>query len=137
MMKGKLGILSDKEAKALLEGTVSSLQKKGKRKRPALLDTGVMNDPEGYKQSKAEAASAPTTQTGVLPASLSSNPSPAKSTKRAKSKSSEGKGTLTVSLPAARSAYSDPSFVIELSKTLLLPVDCKRLADIGLVQSVE
>ena len=96
-----------------------------------------MDDPEGYKQSKAEAASAPATQIGVLPAFLSLDPSPAKSAKMAKSKSFEGEGTLTVSLLVAGSAYSDPSFVKELFETLIMPADRKRLADIGPIQSVE
>ena len=93
-----------------------------------------MEDPEGYKQSKAEATSAPTAR--VL-ASLSPDPSLAKSAKNSKSKSSEGEGALTISFPAAGSAYSDPSFVKKLSETLLLPTNHKRLANIGLVQSVE
>ncbi|KAL5565741.1 hypothetical protein UlMin_028905 [Ulmus minor] len=131
MVKGKLGIPSAKEAKALLEGAASSSQKKSKRKRPQV-DTRVIDDPEGYKQSKIEAASV-----AAAGARVSPDLSPAKSAKRAKSKSSEGKGTLTVSLPADGSAYSDPSFVRELSETLLLPADRKRLVDIGPVQSVE
>ena len=53
-MSGKLGIPSTKEARALLEGEASSSQKKGKRKRPALLDTRVVDDPEGYRLSKVE-----------------------------------------------------------------------------------
>ena len=134
MVKGKLGIPSAKEARALLEGAASLSHKKGKRKRPALPDTRVMDDLEGYKQSKDKAASTPAA--GVL-AFLSPDPSPARSTERVKSKSSEGEGTLTISLPAYRSAYSDPSFIKELSETLLLPADRKRLADIRPVQSVE
>ena len=39
MMRGKFGISSAKEARALLEGTASSSQKKGKRKWSALSDT--------------------------------------------------------------------------------------------------
>ena len=134
MVKGKLGIPSTKEARALLEGAASSSHKKGKRKRPALPDTRVVDDPEGYKQSKAEVASAPAAGVHV---SLSINLFPARSAKKAKSKSSEGEGTLTISLPADGSAYSDPSFVKELSETLLLPADRKRLVDIGPVQAVE
>ena len=76
MVKGKLGIPSAKEARALLKCVASSSHKKGKRKRPALPDTRVVDDPEGYKQSKAEAAS-------VIPAgthtTLSPDPSPARS----------------------------------------------------------
>ena len=132
MVKGKLGISSAKEARALLEGAASSSHKKGKRKRlPA--DTRVVDDPEGYRQSKIEAASV----TAGAHTTVSPDPSPARSTKRVKSKSSEGKGTLTISLPADGSAYSDPSFFKELSETLLLPADSKRLVDIGSVQSVE
>ncbi|KAL5574014.1 hypothetical protein UlMin_023611 [Ulmus minor] len=115
------------------QGAASSSHKKGKRKRP-LADTRVVDDPEGYRQSKIEA-------TSVIAAgaytTLAPDPSPAKSAKRVKKKSSEGDGTLTVSLPADGSAYSDPSFVKELSETLLLPADRKRLADIRPVQSVE
>ena len=48
MVKGKLGIPSAKEAKALLEGAASSSQKKGTRKRP-LADTRVVDNPEGYR----------------------------------------------------------------------------------------
>ena len=68
---------------------------------------------------------------------VSPDSSPAKSAKRVKSKSSKGEGTLTISLPVDESAYSDPLFVKELSETLLLPADRKRLVDIGPVQSVE
>ena len=68
---------------------------------------------------------------------LSPDLSPARSAKKVKSKSAEGEGNLTISLPADGSAYSDPSFVKELSETLLLPADCKRLVDIRPVQSVE
>ena len=51
IMSGKFSIPLAKEAKALLEGAVSSLQKnKGKRKR--LLDTKVVDDLEDYKMSK-------------------------------------------------------------------------------------
>ena len=132
-MKGKLGIPSAKEAKALLEGAASSSQKRGKRKRP-LADTRVVDDPEGYRQSKIEAASVTAVGAHVT---VSPDPSSAKSAKRVKSKSSEGEGTLTISLLTDGSAYSDPSFVKELSETLLLPADHKRLIDIGPVQSVE
>ena len=107
MVKGKLGIPSAKEARALVEGAASSSQKKGKRKRP-LPDTRVVDDPEGYKQSKIEAASAAAAGAHTT---VSPDPSPARSIKRVKSKSSEGEGTLTVSLSADSSAYSDPSFI--------------------------
>ena len=136
-MSRKIGIPSAKEARALLEGAASSSQKKGKRKRPALPDTWVVDDPEGYKLSKAKATFALATGAGTLLASVSLDQSPAKFTKRANSKSSELEWTLTISLLADGFAYSDPSFVKELSETLLLPTDRKRLADIGPVQSVE
>ena len=111
----------------MLEGAASSSHKKGKRKRP-LPDTRVVDDPEGYKQSKVEAASVVATGTHTT---LSPDPSSARSVKKVKTKSSEGKGTLTISLPADESAYLDASFVKELSETLLLPADRKRLVDIG------
>ena len=97
-------------------------------------DTRVVDDLEGYKQSKAKATS---TIAAGAHTTLSPDPSPARSAKKAKSKSSEGEGTLTISLPADGSAYSNPSFVTELSDTLLLPADRKRMVDIGPVQSVE
>ena len=87
MMSGKLGISLAKEARALLKGVVSSLQKERKRKRLSLLDTRVVDDPEGYKMSKAKTT---VTQARTPPASASVEPSPAKSTKKAQSKSSEG-----------------------------------------------
>ena len=58
-----------------------------------------------------------------------------KSAKKAKGKSLEGGGTVTVHMPSDGSAYSDPSFVKDGTEALLLPVDRKRLAEIGLVQS--
>ena len=85
----------------------------------------------------AEGAEAASVVAAGAHVTISPDPSPAKSVKRVKSKSSEGEGTLTISLPADGSAYSDPSFVKELSETLLLPADRKRLVDIGPVQSVE
>ena len=82
--------------------------------------------------SATEATSAPfATQAGTPPASVSIEPSSAKSAKKARSKSSESEGTLTVTLPADGSAYSDPPFVKDVSELLLLPADLKRLNDIG------
>ncbi|KAL5575743.1 hypothetical protein UlMin_017442 [Ulmus minor] len=49
MMSGKFSIPSTKEARALLKGAASSLQKEKKRKRQALPDKRVVDDPEGYK----------------------------------------------------------------------------------------
>ena len=74
-------------------------------------------------------------QAGTPPVSASVEPTPAKSTKKARSKSSKGEGVLTVTLPAEGSAYSDPSFVKEVTEALLLPADRKRLNKIGHVQS--
>ena len=110
---------------------MSSSQKKGKRKR--LPDTKVVDDPEAYKLSKAEVATAPA-KIGMI-GSVSVEPSPAKPPK--KKKSSKGEGALTISLPADGSTYLDPSFVKDLSEVLLLLADHKRLTDIRLVQSVE
>ena len=58
-------------------------------------------------------------------------PSSAKFAKKVRSKSSEGKGVLTMTLPAEGFAYSDPSFVKEVIEALLLPADRKRLNEIG------
>ena len=64
MMSGKLGIPSAKKAKALLKGAACSSQKEKKRKRSSLPDTRVVDDPQGYKMSKAEIAA---TQAGMPP----------------------------------------------------------------------
>ena len=64
-------------------------------------------------------------------------PSPTKCAKKARSKSSKGEETLTVTLLADGSAYSDPSFVKDMTKSLLLSADRKRLNDIGPMQSAE
>ena len=96
-------------------------------------DTKVVDDPEAYKLSKVEAAIAPA-KVGT-PSSISTEPFPSRSAK--KNKSFESERALTVTLPAEGFAYSDPSFVKDLSEALLLSADCKRLADIGPVQSVE
>ena len=56
IMSGKFGMPSAKQTKALLEGASSSSQKKDKWKRSTLPDTRVMDDHEGYKLSKADAA---------------------------------------------------------------------------------
>ena len=58
MMSVKFSIPSVKEARDLLKGAESSSQKEKKRKRPALPDTRVVDDLEGYKQSKIGAAAA-------------------------------------------------------------------------------
>ena len=49
LMSRKLSIPSAKEAKALMKGVASSSQRENKRKRVALPNTRVMNDPEAYK----------------------------------------------------------------------------------------
>ena len=52
-------------------------------------------------------------------------PSPARYTKKAQPKSSEGEGALTMTLSTEGSAYSDPSFVRDVTDALILPADCK------------
>ena len=49
LMSGKLSIPLDKEAKDLMKGAASSSQKEKKRKRSALPDTRVVDDPQGYR----------------------------------------------------------------------------------------
>ena len=88
-MSGSFSIPSAKKAKALLKGMASSSQKEKKRKRQALPNTRVMDDLEGYRQNKAEAAG---TQTGTALVSTCIEPSLAKSAKKAKSRSSEDGG---------------------------------------------
>ena len=58
-------------------------------------------------------------------------PSPARSAKKAKSKSFDNEGKLPVAFPAEGSAYSDPSFVNEVTECMLLPADRRRLTEIG------
>ena len=60
-----------------------------------------------------------------------------KSAKKAKSRLSEVKGKVMVTLPAEGSAYSDPSFVKEVTEGLLLPADRRRLNEIGPVKTAE
>ena len=55
-MSGKFSILSTKEARAFLKGTMSLSQKEKKRKRQNLPDTQVVDDLEGHKQSKVGVA---------------------------------------------------------------------------------
>ena len=69
--------------------------------------------------------------------STSVEPSPAKSAKKAKSRSSEDEGKVVVTLPTEGSAYSDPSFVKEVTEGILLPADRKRLNEIGPVKIAE
>ena len=68
---------------------------------------------------------------------MSAKPSPMKSAKKAKGKSSEGGDSVVVPMPFDGFAYSDPSFVKEATEALLLPADRKRLTEIGPVQSAE
>ena len=42
-----------------------------------------------------------------------------------------------VAFPAEGSAYSDPSFVNEVTEGMLLPADRRRLNKIGLVKTIE
>ena len=50
-------------------------------------------------------------------------PSLAKEAKKAKTKSSEDKGKIVVGFPTEGSAYSDPSFMNEVTEGMLLPAD--------------
>ena len=63
--------------------------------------------------------------------STSIKPSPVRSAKKAKSLSSEDEGKIMVNFPAEGSAYSDPSFVNEVTDGLLLLADQRRLNEIG------
>ena len=69
--------------------------------------------------------------------STSVEPSLAKSAKMAKSRSSEDEGNVVVTLPVKGSAYSDPSFVKDVTEGLLLPDDRKRLNEIGPIKTAE
>ena len=69
--------------------------------------------------------------------STSVEPSPTKSTKKVKSRSSEDEGNVVVTLPTKGSAYSDPSFVKDVTEGLLLLADRKRLNEIGFVKTAE
>ena len=89
LMSGTFSIPSAKEARVHLKGAMSLSQKKKKRKRQNLLDTWVVDDPEGYKQSKAGVA---VIQIGMPVVSASIEPSLAKSAKKARPKSSEAEG---------------------------------------------
>ena len=93
-----------------------------------------MDDRQGYKMSKAEITA---TQARTPLVSAYVETSPAKFAKKAQSKSFEGEGSLTVTLPTQGSAYSDISFVKDVTDALLLLADRKRLNEIGLVQSSE
>ena len=44
---------------------------------------------------------------------------------------------MVVPMPSDGSAYSDPSFVKEVTKELLLPADRKRLSEIGPMELAE
>ena len=134
MMSGRFSIPSAKDAKKLLKSAASSSQKEKKRKRAVLADTRVVDDPEAYKQSRAAASAA---QEGTPPVSGSVEPTATKPAKKAKTKSSEADGKVLVSFPAEGSAYSDPSFVNEVTEGMLLPADRKRLTEIGPVKTAE
>ena len=133
LMSGRINISSAKEAKLMMKGAASSSQREKKRKRVVLADTRVVDDPEAYKLSKVEAASA---AAGKSQSTGSGEPSPGKA-KKAKGKSTEGGDSVVVPMPSSGSVYSDPSFVKDATKALLLPADRKRLSEIGPVQSAE
>ena len=90
--------------------------------------------PRAYKQNRAEVVS---TLVGKSQGVAFVEPSPVKSGKKAKGKSSEGRDSVVVPMPSDGSAYSDPSFVKEATEALLLPADWKRLTEIGPVQLAE
>ena len=133
LMSGRINIPSAKEAKLMMKGAASSSQREKKRKRVVLADTRVVDDPEAYKLSKAEAASA---AVGKSQSTGSGEPSPGKA-KKAKGKSTEGGDSVVVPMPSGGSVYSDPSFVKDATEALLLPADRKRLSEIGPVQAAE
>ncbi|KAL5580129.1 hypothetical protein UlMin_012571 [Ulmus minor] len=133
LMSGRINIPSAKEAKLMMKGAASSSQREKKRKRVVLADTRVVDDPEAYKLSKAEAASA---AIGKSQSTGSGEPSPGKA-KKAKGKSTEGGDSVVVPMPSGGSVYSDPSFVKVATEALLLPADRKRLSDIRPVQAAE
>ena len=81
----------------------------------------VVDDPEAYKPSKAEATAAPAKVR--TPSFVSVGSSLAKSAK--KKKFSKSEGDLTVTFPVEGFAYLDPSFVKDLSEALLLSTDYK------------
>ncbi|KAL5563464.1 hypothetical protein UlMin_033211 [Ulmus minor] len=133
LMSGRINIPSAKEAKQMMKGAASSSQREKKRKRVVLADTRVVDDPEAYKLSKAEAASA---AIGKSQSIGSGEPSPGKA-KKAKGKSTEGGDSVVVPMPSGGSVYSDPSFVKDATEALLMPADRKRLSEIGPVQAAE
>ena len=61
----------------------------------------------------------------------------AKGAKKAKTKSSEDEGKIMVGFPAEGSAYSDPSFVNEVTEGMLLLADWRRLNEIGPMKTTE
>ena len=71
------------------------------------------------------------------PVSTSVELSPAKSAKKANTRSSKDEGKLLVAFPAEGSAYSDPLFVNEVTDCMLLPADRRRLNEIGPVKTTE
>ena len=117
-----------------MKGAASSSQKEKKRKRGPLPDTRVVDDPEAYKQSRAAASAA---QAGTPAVSRSVGPSPAKSVKKAKTKSSEEEGKIVVGFPVEWSTYSDPLFVNIVTEGMLLPADRTRLNEIKPVKTTE
>ena len=108
-MSGKFNFPSAKEALALSHEALTLSQKKVKKKgKRTLLDIYVVDE---------------------CPA--------AKSTRKAMSRSSKTEGVLSMDLPVEGFVYLDSSFVYEIDNSLLLPVDHKRLTDIGHVQALE
>ena len=102
-----------------MKGAASSSQREKKRKRAALPDTRVVDDPEAYRQKRAGSSAAQTS------AQLAPDSSPAKAAKKPRSKSSEDEGKVVVTLPA------------EVTEGLLLAADRRRLSEIGPVKAAE
>ena len=133
LMSGRINIPSAKEAKLMMKGVTSSSQREKKRKRVVLPDTRVVEDPEAYKQSKTEATSA---ALGKSQSMGSAELSPAKA-KKAKGKSPEGGDSVVVPMPSDGSVYYDSSFIKDATEAFLLPVDRRRLSEIGPMLSAE
>ena len=116
IMSGKFNFPLAKEAKALSEGAASVSQKK--RKMMTLLDTRVVDDHAVAKSSTAEAFTTPAATPSRTPPNVFMDPSPARFSRRTKSKLSESEGMVIVSLLADGSRYSDTSFVKEVTDAL-------------------
>ena len=139
IMSGKLNSPSARRPRLYQRGRRVRCRKKKKEEEDDLArQTRVVDDLAATKISVAKAASAPsTTPVGTPQISASVDSSRAKPSRKIRSKLTESEGMLVVSLPDDGFAYSDPSFMKEVSTTLLLPANHKRLTDIRPIQSAE